>query len=131
MKRERPWHGALGTTGTDSVSPPSEARSGHPPPVRGAKRPTQRSRLPRALLAAGPRGVATTDFLAPNVIDGGLPILRVPSRVDELRQRGHLIETTRASNRTAVYVLRGPAVSSAPELDGGRRPLGPEPPAAS
>lgn len=90
---------------------------------------TQSDRILAALRAAGPSGVATTDFLLPDVIDGGTPILRVPSRVDELRKAGHRITTHREDNGTARYVLAGPplagcepagvAASKAPELSTG------------
>lgn len=80
------------------------------------RQPSQRERVLAALRRAGAEGVSTTDFLPPDVIDGGQPILRVPSRVDELRQRGHDIETVRQRSGVARYVLRPP--SSAPPLCG-------------
>ena len=66
---------------------------------------TQIDRVLRAL-RSGP--VAATDFAAPNVRDGGKPIMRVASRVLELREQGYLIFTTRRPNGVAVYQLASP-----------------------
>lgn len=54
--------------------------------------PTQVERVLRAL-RHGP--VTQLDFLSPTC-DGGPPVLRLASRVSDLRERGHLITTTRA-----------------------------------
>lgn len=75
-------------------------------------RPTQAQRVLDALRRAGERGIVTIDFLAPT-IDGGAPILRLPSRIDELRQRGHVIDTVQ-KRPVARYVLRGDVVTSSP-----------------
>lgn len=75
-------------------------------------RRTQRDRVADRLLSAG--AVSTVDFLGPRVIDGGEPILRLPARVDELRQRGWTIRTERETNRTARYVLLSAPLAAAP-----------------
>jgi hypothetical protein len=67
--------------------------------------PTQNARVLAALWKAGPAGVTTADFLAPAVIDGGKPIVRLPARVNDLREAGHVIVTHREPNHTARYVL--------------------------
>ncbi len=67
-------------------------------------RRTQTDRVHDALRRAGRRGVRTTDFIGAPVVDGGPPILRVASRVAELRAAGHRIETRRAG-AVARYVL--------------------------
>ncbi len=64
---------------------------------------TQRERVLAQLKRRG--RVSPTDFLLPDVCDGGLPILRVAPRVMELRDRGYTIHTSTASNGTAVYEL--------------------------
>lgn len=74
------------------------------------KKPSQLQRVLDALRRAGERGVVTVDFLAPT-IDGREPILRLPSRIDELRQRGHAIETVQ-KRPVARYVLRRDAEAS-------------------
>lgn len=63
---------------------------------------SQCARILRAL-ESGP--VSPIDFAAPNVMDGGKPIMRVAARVQDLRGRGHDISTRTASNGTAVYTL--------------------------
>jgi hypothetical protein len=67
--------------------------------------PTQNARVLAALRKAGPAGVKTADFLAPDVIDGGEPVIRLPARVNDLREAGHVIVTHREPNQTARYVL--------------------------
>lgn len=64
---------------------------------------TQVERVRRAL-ERGP--VNVTDFAAPNVIDGGKPIMRMAARVQELRDQGYAITTRRLSNGTAQYELQ-------------------------
>jgi hypothetical protein len=65
---------------------------------------TQNDRVLVALERAGRRGVRTTDFLGPQVVDGGTPILRLPSRINDLRDAGHRIRTLRGG-KVARYVL--------------------------
>jgi hypothetical protein len=78
-----------------------------PPDYRVGARPrTQRDRVIEALRRAGDHGITAVDFLLPNVIDGGPPIVRLPARIDELRADGHHIEHAgRRRNRCVVYVL--------------------------
>lgn len=61
----------------------------------------------RILLALRSGPVSPIDFAAPNVIDGGLPVMRVAARVQDLRDRGYEISTMTAANGTAVYTLTG------------------------
>jgi hypothetical protein len=68
-------------------------------------RPSQKMRWLKELKAAGSAGVEATAFLAPDVCDGGKPILRSASRITELRQAGHHITSKRQPNGTALYVL--------------------------
>lgn len=87
---------------------------------RPAARPyTQRERVLTALRRAGARGVDATQFLLPNVIDGGPAITRLASRIDELRSRGHHIEHAGRRKRMVIYRLASlPApVVQAPSID--------------
>ena len=68
-------------------------------------RATQRDRVLRALRATGERGIAAPDFLLPGVIDEGKPIVRLPSRIHELREDGFVIHSRGTRNQCAVYVL--------------------------
>ena len=72
-----------------------------------------------ALRRAGARGVDATQFLLPNVIDGGPAITRLASRIDELRSRGHHIEHAGRRKRMVIYRLASlPApVVQAPSID--------------
>lgn len=91
---------------------------------------TQKQRILNALRTAGGRGVSPTDFLAPNVCDGGKPILRVAARILDLKHEGHNIDCQTEAG-VAVYVLRDSApvvthsqpnrvvVNDAPVLDSG------------
>lgn len=63
---------------------------------------TQRARILRAL-KTGP--VRATAFSLPNVVDDGPPIFRVAARIQELRDAGYQIETTRFPVGAAVYEL--------------------------
>ncbi len=68
---------------------------------------TQRERVRRALLKAGPHGITCVDFLAPDVIDHGTPITRVAARVDELRKDGLPITSSGVRDSCSVYTLCG------------------------
>lgn len=83
---------------------------------------TQKQRAHRELLRAGPHGVPAAAFMAPHVIDGGLPIPRLAARIHELRQDGHDIRESREPNGTARYTLH-------PDRAGGHRTPAPAPPA--
>jgi hypothetical protein len=54
---------------------------------------SQNARVLQLLQARGEDGIRPTDFLAPSVVDGGKPILRLPARIDELRKEGVGITT--------------------------------------
>lgn len=57
-----------------------------------------------ARLELGP--VSPVDFAAPNVCDGGKPVMRVAARVKDLRDEGYNIPpAARAENGTAIYIL--------------------------
>lgn len=77
----------------------------------------------RDALRRYPRGVCQTDFLLPDVIDGGDPITRLPARIHELRHVfGYRVEDAGRRNRCKVYVLAG---------EPGELPPPPPPPIAS
>jgi hypothetical protein len=91
------------------------------------RRPTQRDRVLSALRVAGEHGVRSTDFLHP--VGGHPPILRVASRISELRDLGYDIQTRRTENGTAEYRLRSwaiqpvePAPESQPVVEAGAPP---------
>ena len=68
--------------------------------------PSQRDRVLEALRQAGPRGISAVDFMPPNTIDGGKPILRLPSRIFELREMGYVIDSSGdRRNKCDVYRL--------------------------
>ncbi|WP_026912313.1 helix-turn-helix domain-containing protein [Patulibacter minatonensis] len=67
-------------------------------------KPTQVSRIEKVLDERG--YFNETEFAAPNVLDGGLPIQRVAARIYELRKAGVVIDTRFESNGTATYVKR-------------------------
>lgn len=69
---------------------------------------TQKQRVLRSLERAGQRGITAVDFAAPAVCDGGPPIMRLPSRIDELKQDGHRIVAAGTRHRCRVYVLVAP-----------------------
>lgn len=56
-----------------------------------------------AALENGP--VSPIDFAAPDVIDGGAPIMRVAARIQDLRDQGLEIATATAANGTAIYTI--------------------------
>lgn len=64
---------------------------------------SQNDRIAKRLLAHG--AINTTDFLAPNVCDGGKPIIRLAARILELREDGWAIDRLVESNGTATYLL--------------------------
>jgi hypothetical protein len=70
---------------------------------------TQKDRVLRALRNARGRGVTRVDFLSPNVIDGGTPILNPPARVEELRKDGHHILNAGLRDDCTIYTLAPPA----------------------
>ena len=69
---------------------------------------TQKERILNALRSAGARGISPVDFLAPDVCDGGKPILRVAARILDLKNEGHSIDCQTEAG-VAVYVLRSEA----------------------
>ena len=92
---------------------------GHHRPSGGpsARPRTQRERVLAALRRAGERGLTQVDWLLHDVIDGGPPIVRLPARVDELRQAGHHIEHAGRRNRCVIYRLADlPAPVVSPQL---------------
>jgi hypothetical protein len=65
---------------------------------------TQRERVLRAL-RDHPDGITAVDFAAPDVVDGGHPIMRVAARVKELRDLGAEIFADGRRNGVAIYRL--------------------------
>lgn len=84
----------------------------------------QNDRVLRALTKAGERGITRVDFQAPDVIDGGKPILNFPARIQDLEEDGYTITAGERRNRCTVYRLVGAASETS-----NTRP-GPLPPAA-
>lgn len=85
------------------------------------KRPTQKERVLRTLRSAGARGITAVDFLAPTC-DHGPSILRLPSRIDELKHDGHRIVPNGVRDACRIYVLAGDrrvpdGVESAPSVE--------------
>jgi hypothetical protein len=82
---------------------------------------TQRERVLTALEAHGVVGVKTTDFLLPDVIDDGSPIIRLAARVKDLRDEGYRIRSYTELNGVCRYVLvpnetvQGPVLSDEPD----------------
>ena len=73
---------------------------------------TQRERVERLLKERGPLGITQADFDGPTV-DGGLPIRRLASRINELRQDGWTIKSQRDPSKFSRYVLMGAVVKQA------------------
>lgn len=83
---------------------------------------SQRGRILAQLERAG--HITPVDFAAPDVCDGGLPIMRVAARIQDLRDQGHLITTGRLKNGCAVYTLEDFAQSDHGKTDGPSLPAG-------
>jgi len=91
---------------------------------------SQVQRVHRALILVGAAGLTQADFDHPD--DGGPPVRRLASRVDELRKAGHLIETLR-DDGVARYVLRPHVARKAgqsPDPSAAPAPTAPAPPVA-
>lgn len=82
---------------------------------------TQKERVLKAILDAGQNGIRPEQFLAPNVCDGGKPILRLAARVLDLKNEGHEIacRVDRVSS-TAIYTLKGETLAVTPSQVSGR-----------
>jgi len=78
-------------------------------------RASQRDRVLRLLVERGARGVIQRDFLPPGVVDGGKPIARLASRIEELRNDDGL-KIVSAGRRSGyeVYRLADPATAPKP-----------------
>lgn len=76
------------------------------------KKATQRERVLLAL-KRHPR-VSVVDFLAPAVIDGLAPIVRLAARINELRDEGYAIEDAGRVNGCASYRLAPTTESAEP-----------------
>jgi hypothetical protein len=66
-------------------------------------KPTQTERVIAA--ARSPDGVCQADFLLPDVIDGGPPIVRVGARIQDAEERGHTFAILGWRRKTRVYRL--------------------------
>lgn len=83
-----------------------------------ARPKTQKPRVLRALERAGRHGVDCTQFLGPDTIDGGPPILNLAGRINELRADGYCIEVRGdRRNKCVVYRFQPPAAVPAPVSD--------------
>lgn len=70
---------------------------------------SQTDRVLTALQKTAGRGVTQNDFLPGNVIDGGEKITRVSRCIDDLKNRGWLVEVVDRRDGFVVYVLQGRA----------------------
>jgi hypothetical protein len=68
----------------------------------------QQERVRRYMQRAGEHGTTQTEWLPPDVVDGGPPITRLAARVLELRESGHRIEKNGHRDGCDVYVWRSP-----------------------
>jgi len=66
---------------------------------------SQNERVLRALRQAAGEGLRSTAFLLPDVVDGGAPILRLASRVADLRADGHSIRTERDGSDVRYFLI--------------------------
>lgn len=67
---------------------------------------TQRTRVLAALVARGPVGITSADFQPGRVVDGGKPIARLASRIEELRNDHHVaIVSGGRRGSLEIYVL--------------------------
>ena len=82
---------------------------------------TQRQRVLTALEDAGSLGVSPVDFLGPQVVDGGSPILRLAPRVEELRKQGYRISSYRQPDSTVRYVLLPSGLEEPRHVEDGER----------
>lgn len=71
---------------------------------------TGTERVLEAMRQRGSTGITTLDFDGPT-IDGGAPIRRLAARIEELRKRGHIIDSTQRRHKLAVYVLKNSPAS--------------------
>jgi hypothetical protein len=68
---------------------------------------TQRERTLYALEEAGENGLTMLDFMPPNVVDHGPPIIRSQTRIFELKQEGWIMVNTKEKREKCdVYVLK-------------------------
>lgn len=67
---------------------------------------SQKERVRRALVKAGPRGVTASDFAAPHPIDNGKPIMRVAARIHELNDEGWPSVQLGERDSCGIYVLK-------------------------
>lgn len=68
----------------------------------------QTDRVLAELRRAGARGVTAVSFAAPNICDGGPPIMRLAARIAELRGAGHKITDGGRTGAVKRYVLEEP-----------------------
>ncbi len=80
--------------------------------------PTQRARVLRQLINAEKHGITARDFLLPDVCDGGRPITRLASRIDEIRAEiraeGRSIDASGRRHGFVIYRLIEAAPRPAP-----------------
>lgn len=68
---------------------------------------SQKRRVLKAL-RRHPEGLTRVDFIPPNIIDGGLPILNFPARIKNLKEEGHEIVDSGERYGCKVYKLAQP-----------------------
>lgn len=74
-----------------------------------------RTQKERVLAALRREPLTQVDFLAPSTCDGGPPIIRLPARIDELRQDGHDIRIVGRRHSCGLYRLHESADSAPAE----------------
>src|SRR4051794_954643 len=77
---------------------------------------TQNERIVRMLRSTGDRGITQLDVDAPT-LDGGTPIRRLASRINELRDAGYVINTHARRNKMAVYRLESEPEQARPAAE--------------
>jgi hypothetical protein len=66
---------------------------------------SQKRRVLKAL-RRHPEGLTRVDFILPNVIDGGPPILNFPARIKDLKDEGHRIDKDGERYGCTIYKLQ-------------------------
>lgn len=69
---------------------------------------TQTDRVLQLLRQRREAGITAVDFAAPNIADGGKPIMRLAARIAELRGAGHKITDGGRTGAVKRYVLEEP-----------------------
>jgi hypothetical protein len=78
------------------------------------RRMSQKQRVLRALRERRGVGITRVDFLAPDVIDGGKPIINIPARIKELTDDGYPVKVVGRREECVIYALRYEVVEAPP-----------------